>query len=277
MKNFREHIIVRGEHNILMIAMVQPEPPGCARISGARHNRGRQHPPCGTPSDPSNWNPVCAPYTPLDLPFTCKASSCCPSPLFTLTLNMRAVTWCWTLAQGSCLAMPYCDNVHVIGKESGLVERHRLKVCECLREKGFQVHEEVPANDVMPTLGGIVDGSAGVVRATPTRFWKIIVGFEHCLRKPVSSDFVRRLLGHAMVHRCEMAVFRSLYDFSTKGLGPCRLWKSAARECRLFIAIAPLLEGVLHQKGLVLSVSWGLTKSRRLADGMSGGEEIAGE
>eukprot|EP00439_Symbiodinium_sp_Y106_P036923 s4635_g4.t1 len=209
MKNFREHIIVRGEHNILMIAMVQPEPPGCARISGARHNRGRQHPPCGTPSDPSNWNPVCAPYTPLDLPFTCKASSCCPSPLFTLTLNMRAVTWCWTLAQGSCLAMPYCDNVHVIGKESGLVERHRLKVCECLREKGFQVHEEVPANDVMPTLGGIVDGSAGVVRATPTRFWKIIVGFEHCLRKPVSSDFVRRLLGHAMVHRCEMAVFRT--------------------------------------------------------------------
>ena len=153
---------------------------------------------------------------------------------------------------GSCLAMPYCDNVHVIGKESGLVERHRLKVCECLRERGFQVHEEVPASDVMLTLGGVVDGSAGVVRATPTRLWKIIVGFEHCLRKPVSSDFVRRLLGHAMVlcvlNRCGMAVFRSLYDFSTKGLGPCRLWKSAARECRLFIAIAPLLEGNLRRE-----------------------------
>ncbi|CAE7252533.1 AMY1.1 [Symbiodinium necroappetens] len=156
------------------------------------------------------------------------------------------------LRRGTCLAMPYCDNVHVIGKESGRVEQHRLRVCECLREKGFQVHEEVPASAVVPTLGGIVDGHAGLVRATPSRLWKIIIGFEYCLRKPVSSEFVRRLLGHAMVlcvlNRCGMAIFRSLYDFSAKGLGPCRLWKSAARECRMFIAIAPLLQGNLRRE-----------------------------
>ena len=156
------------------------------------------------------------------------------------------------LRRGTCLAMPYCDNVHVIGKESGRVEQHRLRVCECLREKGFQVHEEVPASAVVPTLGGIVDGHAGLVRATPSRLWKIIIGFEYCLRKPVSSEFVRRLLGHAMVlcvlNRCGMAIFRSLYDFSAKGLGPCRLWKSAARECRMFIAVAPLLQGNLRRE-----------------------------
>ena len=166
-----------------------------------------------------------------------------------LILDSRPVK---EILPGKCAAMPYCDNVHVIGKDVHVAERMRVQVCEELRSRGFQVHEEAPASHIMPTLGGVIDGEQGIVRPTASRMWNVLLGFEYCLRHPVSSDFVRRLLGHAMVlcvlARPGMSIFRALYDFSSRGLPKVVLWRSAKRECSKFVAIAPLLFGSLRRE-----------------------------
>ena len=61
--------------------------------------------------------------------------------------------------------------------------------------------------------------------------------------KPVSSDLIQRLLGHAMVvlvlNRAGISVFRSLYDFAGRGFSRMMLWESARRECRIFAGLLP--------------------------------------
>ena len=59
-------------------------------------------------------------------------------------------------------AMPYCDNVHVLGKDCAAVEEGRNSVCSDLQSMGFSIHEQQPATLRMQTLGGIVDGDLWV-------------------------------------------------------------------------------------------------------------------
>lgn len=146
--------------------------------------------------------------------------------------------------------MPYCDNVHVLARDERLCEEGRQKVCNGLRNIGFDVHEEVESCHVFATLGGVINGHSGTVTPTPTRLWNLLA-FEYCERHPVSSAFVRSLLGHAMticvLCRPGMSVFRSHYGFSVKGIGICKLWPSAVQECRIFLGILPLLLGSLRK------------------------------
>ena len=144
-----------------------------------------------------------------------------------------------------CWGMPYCDNVHVLSTDEQSCEDDRIKICNQLRSIGFGVHEEVSASNIFPTLGGIIDGCNGTITPTCTRLWNLILGFEFCINHPVSSDFVRCLLGHAMtvcvLCRPGMSVFRALYDYSAKGFGQQKLWETAIRECKIFVGILPLL------------------------------------
>lgn len=124
-------------------------------------------------------------------------------------------------------------------------------IIEDLENIGFTVHEEVEASNIFPTLGGIIDGKAGQVRPNPKRLWGLVYCFNYAAEHDVSSDFIRRLLGHAMcicvLCRPGMSVFRSLYDFSSRDLPKQKLWKSAARECRILAGIIPLLIGDLRK------------------------------
>lgn len=152
-----------------------------------------------------------------------------------------------TFSDEACAGMPYCDNVHVLSCSQVRCEAGRVEVIEKLKSVGFGVHEEIEATTLFPTLGGIIDGKAGQIRPTPTRLWNLILAFEYAAKSKVSSDFIQRLLGHAMcicvLCRPGMSIFRSLYDFSIGGFPQMELWDSAKRECIIFAGILPLLFG----------------------------------
>lgn len=150
-----------------------------------------------------------------------------------------------SILQEQTLAMPYCDNTHVLGTDPNEVEQQHELLKSRLQSWGFDMHEEVGPSTLFPTLGGVIDGHAGMVCPNRNRYWNLMYAFEYVVHHPVSSDTIQRLLGHAMVvlvlNRSGMGIFRSLYDFSMKGYKRMMLWPSAVRECRNFCGILPLL------------------------------------
>ncbi|CAL1158499.1 unnamed protein product, partial [Cladocopium goreaui] len=73
------------------------------------------------------------------------------------------------LSGGECVAMPYCDNAHVLSFCEDLCNAGSLAAQSDLTSLGFTTHEEEQANTFFKTLGGVVDGVAGEVRTTPER------------------------------------------------------------------------------------------------------------
>jgi hypothetical protein len=110
-----------------------------------------------------------------------------------------------------------------------------------LRSAGFELHEEVGASTLFPTLGGVVAGVEGAVKPSSNRLWNLIFAFEYASEAVVSTDLVQRLLGHAMVvcvlHRGGMSIFRYLYDFVQRGGPPRKLNHSESSECKTFVGI----------------------------------------
>ena len=149
------------------------------------------------------------------------------------------------IEQGTCLSMPYCDNVHTMSTCKSICQDGCDRICNDLTEMGFELHEMTSADSHCSTLGGVIDGDLGQVRATHTRMWKIILAFEHIAYNRVSPTTMQKLLGHAMtlcvLNRAGMSVFRKLYDFVEKNHPPRRLFDSERREVLNFIGIVPLL------------------------------------
>ena len=147
------------------------------------------------------------------------------------------------------LAMPYCDNIHVLALDTQECQRGKSKAVQDLEELGFQIHEQVDSCTLFPTLGGVVDGAVGEVRPTDDRKWNILLGFSYLLDHPVGSTLVQRLLGHAMtvctINRFGMSIFRHLYDFVERDQESAWLNRHERREVEIFIGILPLLVGRL--------------------------------
>lgn len=61
------------------------------------------------------------------------------------------------------------------------------------------MHEEQGPTTFSPTLGGVIDGKQGMIKFNLEIYWNIIMAFEYVCKHPVSSEMIRRLLGHAMV------------------------------------------------------------------------------
>lgn len=150
------------------------------------------------------------------------------------------------------IAMPYCDNVHVLALASQDCQLGKERAVKDLEDLGFEIHEQVESTTLFPTLGGIIDGSSGEVRPTYERGWNILLGFSFLLDHPVSSQLVQRLLGHAMtictICRYGMPVFRHLYDYVEKEHESAWLNKHERREVEVFIGILPLLVGQLKKE-----------------------------
>ena len=156
------------------------------------------------------------------------------------------------LCRHDVVSMPYCDNTHALSLEGEKAEIGREKLENTLLDWGFEMHEQMSATTFFPTLGGIIDGDEGVVRPTSERMWNLHYAFNYAINHPISSDFARRLLGHAMValvlNRAGISVFRSMYDFAGQDFVRKMLWRSAKRECKIFIGILPLLVGDMRKE-----------------------------
>ena len=143
------------------------------------------------------------------------------------------------------LSMPYCDNTHVLSLSADHSQDGMDNVKEKLEHWGFEVHEEISATTLFPTLGGVIDGQAGVVRATSERSWRLRRACQYVLRNPVSSKLIQQLLGHSVVvlvlNRSGMGIFRSAYDFAAKNFVRKELWSSAKREFEVFSGLIPML------------------------------------
>ena len=113
------------------------------------------------------------------------------------------------------------------------------------------MHEEIDATTYFPTLGGIIDGQAGLVRTTSERSWRLRRVCKHILQNPVSSKLVQQVLGHSMVvlvlNRSGMGIFRSAYDFAAKEYKRKDPWPSAKREFEIFAGLLPMLVADLRQ------------------------------
>ena len=150
-----------------------------------------------------------------------------------------------TLSSSSTLSMPYCDNTHILSLSADRSQEGMDAVKGKLEDWGFEVHEEISATTLFPTLGGVIDGQAGLVRATAERSWRLRRVCNHIVNNSVSSKLVQRVLGHSMVvlalNRSGMGVFRSAYDFAAKDFKRKELWMSAKREFEIFSGLLPML------------------------------------
>ena len=150
-----------------------------------------------------------------------------------------------SLSSSTTLSMPYCDNTHILSLRADASQDGKDRVKETLQGWGFDVHEEVSATTLFPTLGGVIDGQAGLVRASSERIWRLRRVCHYMLSHPVSSKMVQQVLGHSMVvlvlNRSGMGIFRSAYDFAAKGFKRKELWPSAKTEFENFSGILPML------------------------------------
>ena len=152
-----------------------------------------------------------------------------------------------SFGKGGVLAMPYCDNVHCIATSREEADRGKGLIKDELESMGFSLHEEESASSYFQTLGGIVDGEAGVVAPTRNRAWNCILAFEHLLDNKVSCKLVQQLIGHSIVifvlNRAGMSIFRHLYDFVQSDCAPRKLTACEQDEVKVFIGLVPLLYG----------------------------------
>ena len=149
------------------------------------------------------------------------------------------------LKKGAQSIMPYCDNIHCLSVDRHLCQAGKDKLASSLESLGFELHEHAEASDFFETLGGVVEGKKGIVRANHRRMWQLIFAFESAAVSVVSIKTMQRLLGHAMVacviNRLGMSIFRKLYDFIASDTHPRKLHPSEREECLVFAGIVPLL------------------------------------
>jgi hypothetical protein len=83
--------------------------------------------------------------------------------------------------------MPYCDNLHCISTNQQLCQDGKNVLAEKLEALGFQLHEHAEASTYFETLGGVVDGKQGLIRASHKRMWQLIFAFEAAADSVVSA------------------------------------------------------------------------------------------
>jgi hypothetical protein len=158
------------------------------------------------------------------------------------------------LADGSPALLIYCDNLNVVGTSAERVTSTKNIIARELRRVGFKVHEETDASLQCESLGFSIDGKTGSIRPTAAKYHRLAAAFSFLGRRPaVTKKQIERALGHAVhfatLRRDLMCVFRNLYDFaaSMDYHARKRLWPSAARECRIFCSLLPLVHAQLRR------------------------------
>ena len=147
------------------------------------------------------------------------------------------------LQADTALLIPYADNLNVVGTDKKVVQDAKDKVVGQLRAVGFRVHEEEDSSLHAQALGFILDGEAGEVQPIPSRRDKVRLSLLWLAKRPkITGKAIERIIGHCvhlfMLRRDLLSIFRSVYDFKIAHYDkPCKLWRTAAEECRIAAAL----------------------------------------
>ena len=112
------------------------------------------------------------------------------------------------------VAMPYCDNITILGSSQASVDSALKSMVSTFSEAGFELHEIEWASTERAIPGGLLDGCSGTVRPKPERAWRLAQAMRAVARGfPVSGREFERLLGHfvfeALFQRPLLAIMRA--------------------------------------------------------------------
>ena len=132
--------------------------------------------------------------------------------------------------------LAYADNGNFFGCNPTEVQAIKDKAATLLQARSLPVHEELDAALVASVLGVKIEGSAGVVRPTDTRVWRVIRAIEYIERRPqLSGAELEVLVGDLtfmmMIERKLLSLLSSCYVYIKKCYGVRQtIWPSVLRE-----------------------------------------------
>ena len=82
------------------------------------------------------------------------------------------------------LALPYCDNLNVIGTDPRVVLEQRIVIQKAFEKLGFEMHEETEALSVCQIFGAELDGWRGVLVLIVKRRFRLQQALRWLARRP---------------------------------------------------------------------------------------------
>jgi hypothetical protein len=113
------------------------------------------------------------------------------------------------------IAMPYCDNLTLLGHDEKRVNADLSRLILLFESKGFELHEIEWAGLTRDILGARFDGHANVVRPRGERSWTPRGAILYASRESsvMSGQQLEKLLGHFVVDalhsRLALSIFRA--------------------------------------------------------------------
>ena len=145
------------------------------------------------------------------------------------------------------VAVPYCDNITIIGFEESAVNNHLQHLIDVFANAGFTLHDIEWASRHTSVLGIDFLGDSLVVRPKRERVHKLRLAIKHAVSIPsISGQEIEVLLGHfvfiALLSRQLLSIPQSLYRFICDSYNWKQgLWASAKRELIQIAALLPLV------------------------------------
>lgn len=175
----------------------------------------------------------------------------------------RIVTNAWPPPKLSTvpIALPYCDNLTILGLDSGAVDAELENLMCVFRDRGFELHEIEYASTLRDVLGFQVRGEVPEVRPVPAKLWRLVAAMRYASSRPTRSGRqVEKLLGHytymALSARPLLGVFRAAYSFIRDSYEIAQApWDSVRRELLIAAALLPLARSRLDRGWSELAVA----------------------
>ena len=143
-------------------------------------------------------------------------------------VSSRRLVAAWPAPQLStgAVALPYCDNLTILGTDAAEVQAGIDLMCKGFQDKGFALHEISPAQVQAGMLGDVSDGARGTVRGRPEKAWLLKAAFEFvALGGWFSGRQLEVMLGHFIPHalfaRGALAVPRVVFFYPGTLLATC--------------------------------------------------------
>ena len=134
--------------------------------------------------------------------------------------NERLLTSAWPApsVERQPLALPYCDNLTVIGVSAPVVDSALSSLMKVFTRHGFELHEIEWAGVTRDVLGFTFRGDQRCVRPKPLRAWTLAQALRGAARaRFLSGRQLQKLVGHfvsqVLVARPALSIFRACYTF----------------------------------------------------------------
>lgn len=161
--------------------------------------------------------------------------------------------WPFPNTRLGAIAVPYCDNVTIVGTSAPAVRELCDRVLGELEPAGFSMHEISPVEHETSVLGCDLGGWIPRSRRKGMRAWLLEKSLDWLVAGPrVTGRRVEVLIGHfvsaALYNRVGLSVMRSLYTFvQDQYLTAVPLWKSCRYEVWVMSGIVMMLSSDLSR------------------------------